>query len=155
MKICIVIANYYPKISKNLLIGASKVLESKGIKNSKKIMAPGIFELPTIISKNISKYDAFVALGCVIKGKTPHFDFISRASINGIMHLSIVYKKPIGNGILTCLNKKQALERSNPYKKNKGGEATKAVLSVLGIIKNDSKWSSSKSKSYRYSKIIW
>ena len=89
MKICIVIANYYPKIAKNLLIGASKVLESKGIKNSKKIIAPGIFELPTVISKNISKYDAFVALGCVIKGKTPHFDFISRASINGIMHLSI------------------------------------------------------------------
>ena len=139
MKICIVIANYYPKISKNLLTGANKVLLSHDIKDAKKIFVPGIFELPTIISKNISSYDAFLALGCVIKGKTPHFEFISKAAINGIMQLSITHQKPIGNGILTCLNKTQALERSNPYKKDKGGEAAKAALSVLGILKNESK----------------
>ena len=143
MKICIVIANYYPRISKNLLIGANKVLLSHDIKITKKIIVPGIFELPTIISKNISSYDAFLALGCVIKGKTPHFEFISKAAINGIMQLSITHQKPIGNGIITCLSKKQALERSNPYKKDKGGEAAKAALSVLGILKNESKWSSS------------
>ena len=91
------------------------------------------------ISKNINSYDAFIALGCVIKGKTPHFDFISQSSIDGIMKLSINHKKPIGNGIITCLNKKQALERSNPKKKNKGEEACKAVLSVLGILKNEFK----------------
>ena len=135
MKICIVIANYYPKVSKDLLLGAYKVLKKNRVKNIKKIIAPGVFELPTIIAKNISKFDAFIALGCVIKGKTPHFDFISRASIEGIMQLSITHKKPIGNGILTCLNKKQALERSNPHKKDKGGEAAKAALSVLGILK--------------------
>ena len=138
-KICVVIADYYPKISRELLIGTSEVLKKEGLRNYKKIYVPGIFEIPVIIAKNIEAYDAFVALGCVIKGKTPHFDFISKVTINAIMHLSITYKKPIGNGILTCLNKKQALERSNPYKKNKGGEAAKAVLSVLGIIKNDSK----------------
>ena len=154
MKICIVIANYYPKISKDLLIGASKVLEAHGIKNSKKIVVPGIFEIPTIISRNISSYDAFIALACVIKGQTPHFDFISKAAINGVMHLSIIHQKPIGNGIITCLNKKQALKRSNPFKKDKGGEAAKAVLSVLGILKNDSKWSASKSQSYSDPKII-
>ena len=139
MKICIVIANYYPKISKDLLIGANKVLASHNIKDIKKIIVPGIFELPTIISKNISSYDAFLALGCVIKGQTPHFEFISKAAINGIMQLSITHQKPIGNGIITCLNIKQALERSNPKKKDKGGEATKAALSVLGILKNESK----------------
>ena len=139
MKICIVMANYYPKISSDLLVGAAKVLKVNGLKNYKKILAPGIFEVPTIISRNIDNYDAFIALGCVIKGKTPHFNFISKAAINGIMLLSIKHKKPIGNGIITCLNIRQALQRSNPLKKNKGGEAAKAILSVLGILKNDSK----------------
>jgi len=133
MKICIVIANYYPKISKELLLGASKVLNENGLKNFKNIFAPGIFEIPVIIAKNINSYDAFIALGCVIKGETPHFDFISRATINSISHLSSIHKKPIGNGIITCLNKDQAIKRSNPKKKDKGGEAAKAILSVLKI----------------------
>ena len=122
-----------------LFLGASKILNENGLKNYIKIFAPGIFEIPVIIAKSINSYDAFIALGCVIKGKTPHFEFISRATINAISHLSITYKKPIGNGIITCLTKKQALNRSNPQKKNKGGEAAKAILSVLGILKNDAK----------------
>ena len=133
MKICIVIANYYPKIAEELFLGASKILNENGLKNYIKIFAPGIFEIPVIIAKSINSYDAFIALGCVIKGKTPHFEFISRATINAISHLSITYKKPIGNGIITCLNKKQAYERSDPKRKNKGGEAAKAILSVLKI----------------------
>ena len=88
---------------------------------------PGVFEIPVVISKNIKKYDGFIALGCVIKGETPHFEFISKSSINAIMDLSIDYKKPVGNGIITCLNKKQAVARS----KSKGQEATNAVLQVL------------------------
>ena len=73
-----------------------------------------------------SSVDAFLALGCVIKGKTPHFDFISHASTNAIMDLSITHKKPIGNGIITCLNMAQAKIR-----KKKGAEAAKAVMSIL------------------------
>ena len=134
MKICVIVANYYPKISRELIMGCSRTLKKNGIKNFKKIFAPGVFEIPVIIARNIKKYDAFIALGCVIKGKTPHFTFISRATTNAIMQLSFTYKKPIGNGIITCLNKKQALNRSNPQKKNKGGEAAKAILSVLGIL---------------------
>ena len=78
------------------------------------------------ISKNIKKYDGFLALGCVIKGQTPHFDFISQSSTDAIMRMSIENKKPIGNGIITCLNMKQALAR-----KKKGREAAEAVISVL------------------------
>ena len=130
-KICIVLANYYPKFSKNLLVGATKVLKDNGIKNFKIIRSPGVFEIPLIISKNINKFDAFLSLGCVIKGQTPHFDFISTATTNAIMYLSIKFKKPIGNGIITCLNKKQALARSDYKKKNKGGETAKTVLSIL------------------------
>ena len=131
--ICIVVANYYPAVSKDLINGASKVLNRIGVKTFKKIIVPGVFEIPITISKNINNYDAFIALGCIIKGETPHFDLISKATINAIMNLSVVYKKPIGNGIITCLSKKQALSRSNPQKKDKGGEAAKAVLSVLEI----------------------
>ena len=123
-KILIVIANYYQNISVGLLNSAKSLLP-KNFK-FKIIEVPGVFEIPVVISKNIKKYDAFIALGCVVKGETPHFDFISQTSINAIMKLSIENKKPIGNGIITCLNSKQAIAR-----KRKGAEATKAVISVL------------------------
>jgi len=131
-KICIVIANYYPDISNKLLSGAIKEFNKNfKFKVVKKIYTTGVFEIPVIISRNIKSFDGFVALGCVIKGKTPHFEFISSATNNAIMNLSINSKKPIGNGIITCLNKKQAIGRSSLSKKNKGKEAAKAVLSIL------------------------
>ena len=134
-KICIVVADYYPDISEMLLKGANDVFAEH--KNDiieiydDPIHVPGIFEIPVTIAKIIDKFDAFVALGCVIKGKTPHFDLISKAVVKAIMGLSINNKKPIGNGIITCLNKKQAIERANPNKKNKGGEAAHATLATL------------------------
>ena len=120
----IVNANYYKDISSGLLKSAINLLP----KNSKVkiINVPGVFEIPVTISKNIKKFDGFIALGCVIKGQTPHFDFISQSSTDAIMKLSINSKKPIGNGIITCLNMKQAKAR-----KKKGAEAANAVLSVL------------------------
>ena len=134
-KFCIIQAKYYSDISSKLYDGAIKILGEES--DCKIITVPGVFEIPIMIATNIESFDAFVALGCVIKGKTPHFDFISTAIINAIMDLSIRYKKPIGNGIITCLNRKQALERADPMKKNKGGEAAKAVLSVLEILNTD------------------
>ena len=126
--ILIITANFYEDISSDLSDGA--IAEVKAKSKFKKIVVPGVFEIPVIIARNIKKYDAFIALGCVIKGKTPHFKIISKSVINAIMNLSVYYKKPIGNGIITCFNKKQAIERSSS-KKNKGREAAKAVLSVL------------------------
>ena len=128
-KICIVKANYYPDISDMLLKGTLKALGK--CKYANPITVPGIFEIPVTIAKKIDEFDAFIALGCVIKGKTPHFNLISKTVVKAIMDLSIKYKKPIGNGIITCLNKKQAIERANPNKKNKGGEAAIAVLATL------------------------
>ena len=123
-KILIVIADYYKKISLNLIKSAKE--EVKNLYIIKTITVPGVFEIPVTISKNIKKYDGFIALGCVIKGQTPHFDFISKAATEYIMKLSVDNKKPIGNGIITCLNMKQAIKR-----KHKGKEASKAVMSVL------------------------
>jgi len=127
-KVLIIGANYYADILKNLTSFAEKLLEKKKIKY-KSIIVPGVFEIPVIISKNIKKYDGFIALGCVIKGETPHFDFISKATTDGIMNISINYRKPVGNGILTYLNQNQALIRS----KSKGQEAAHAVISVLSL----------------------
>ena len=122
-KILIVIADYYVDISSSLLKSAKNNLSNFSLKI---IKVPGVFEIPITISKNIKKYDGFIALGCVIKGETPHFDFISSASTQAIMSLSIDSKKPIGNGIITCLNMKQAKARGK-----KGKEAARAVISVL------------------------
>ena len=120
----IVIADYYKDITKGLLNNALKSIPKKSL--IKIIRVPGVFEIPVTISKNIKRYDAFLALGCVIKGETPHFDFISSATTNAIMDLSVNYKKPIGNGVITCLNQRQAKAR-----KEKGKEAVKAVISIL------------------------
>tara|TARA_B100002051_G_scaffold26808_1_gene20937 strand:- start:253 stop:633 length:381 start_codon:yes stop_codon:yes gene_type:complete len=122
-KILIVTADYYKDITASLLKSANNNLNKF---STKIIKVPGVFEVPVVISKNIKKYDGFIALGCVIKGETPHFDFISNAAIQAIMNLSVDSKKPIGNGIITCLNMKQAKARSK-----KGKEAAKAVISIL------------------------
>ena len=123
-KYLIVIADYYKDISRGLIKSAKDLFpKSTSIKI---INVPGVFEIPVTIAKNINKYDGFIALGCVIKGQTPHFDFISQASTDAIMKLSVENRKPIGNGIITCLNMKQAIAR-----KKKGREAAKAVISVL------------------------
>ena len=122
-KVLIVLADYYGDISSSLLKNAKSNLNKFFIKV---IKVPGVFEIPVTISKNIKKYDAFIALGCVIKGETPHFDFISNASTQAIMKLSVDSQKPIGNGIITCLNMKQAKARGK-----KGKEAAQAIISVL------------------------
>ena len=125
-KVLIVQANYYKDISNALLKSARN--ELKNFAKINIISVPGVFEIPVIISKNLKKYDGFVALGCVIKGKTPHFDFISKSTTDAIMDISVESKKPVGNGIITCLNKKQAIARGK-----KGREAANAVKIILSL----------------------
>ena len=123
-KILLVVATYYKDISLGLIKSAKVKFTKDYLLEIKEV--PGAFEIPVVIAKNIKKYDGFLALGCVIKGQTPHFDFISQATTDAIMNLSINSKKPIGNGVITCLNMKQAKAR-----KRKGSEAAEAVISVL------------------------
>ena len=123
-KILIVVASYYENISNSLLKSAKNKIKNKC--NIVVIKVPGAFEIPVTIAKNLKKFDGFIALGCVIRGQTPHFDFISKSTTDALMTLSITSKKPVGNGVITCLNKKQAVARGN-----KGSEAADAVLSVL------------------------
>ena len=125
-KVLIVQANYYKDISTALLKSAKN--ELKNFAKINVISVPGVFEIPVVISKNLKKYDGFVALGCVIKGQTPHFDFISKSTTDAIMNISVESKKPVGNGIITCLNKKQAIARGK-----KGREAANAVKTILSL----------------------
>ena len=109
-------------------------LDKRKIKNVESKFVNGAFEIPVTISKNINKYDAFLALGCVIKGQTPHFDLISSSTFNSILNISITFNKPIGNGIITAYNMQQALQRckiTTNKKPNKGSEAVNAVMSIL------------------------
>ena len=132
-KVLIVNANYYKKISNNLVLKAKKIL----IANKSRISildVPGIYEIPIAIRKNINKFDGFLALGCVIKGQTPHFDLICTSTFNAILNLSIKFNKPIGNGIITAYNMSQARQRCKityGLKPNKGSEAANAVMSIL------------------------
>ena len=132
-KILILNSNYYKIISNNLVLNAKKkLIQNKFLVHI--LDVPGVYEIPVAIKKNIKKYDAFVALGCVIKGETPHFDFICSSVFNSILNISTSYSKPIGNGIITALNINQAKNRSvinNKNKPNKGSEAANAVIMIL------------------------
>jgi len=137
-KILIVNANYYKNISKNLVDGAKKQLILIKFKVSI-IDVPGVFEIPIAIRKNINKFDGFVALGCVIKGKTPHFNLICSSTFDAFLNLSINFNKPIGNGVITALNYGQALERCKKNSLNKYNKGFEAALAVVSILNNGPK----------------
>ncbi len=129
-KILIVISNYYEQIGKNLLKGSTNQLKKNKIEYDI-LYAPGCFEIPYLIIKNIKKYKGFIALGCIIRGETYHFDLIANECARQIMEISNNNLKPIGFGILTCENIKQAIIRSDINKKNKGKEAADACIKLL------------------------
>ena len=135
-KILIINSKYYKNISNSLVLNAKKRLSNFKFKISV-IEVPGVYEIPIAIRKNIKKFDGFVALGCIIKGQTPHFELISNATFNAILNLSITFNKPIGNGIITALNLKQAMQRSinaSTNKPNKGAESANAVISIINNV---------------------
>ena len=129
-KILIVLSNYYDEVSNNLLEGATNELKSNKI-DYDVLYAPGCFEIPYLVSKNIKKYRGFIVLGCVIRGETYHFELIANECARKIMDISNFSLKPIGFGILTCENLKQAKVRSDVKKKNKGKEAANACIKLL------------------------
>ena len=137
-KILILNSNYYKDISKNLVLNAKKkLIQNKFLVHI--LDVPGVYEIPIAIKKNINKYDGFIALGCVIKGETPHFDFICFSVFNSILNLSINYGKPIGNGIITALNINQAKNRSIKNNKNKTNKGSESANAVIMILKNEPK----------------
>jgi 6,7-dimethyl-8-ribityllumazine synthase len=137
-KILIVNSNYYKNISNNLVSSAKKKLLNVKFKLNI-LNVPGAFEIPIAIKKNINKFDGFIALGCVIKGQTPHFDLLCSSLFNSILSLSIRYNKPIGNGLITALNLNQAKQRSRKIKSKKSNKGSEAANAVISILKNGPK----------------
>ena len=129
-KILIVSANYYKDISKNLELGATNTLKKNGYEYEV-VYAPGCFEIPYFIKKNINNFKGFISLGCIIKGETYHFEVIANETSRKIMDISVEYNVPIGFGILACYDLEQAIIRSDINKKNKGQEAALACIQLL------------------------
>ena len=129
-KILIVASDYYKNISENLINGSKQLLKKKNYEYDI-IFAPGCFEIPFLIKKNINNYLGFIALGCVIRGETYHFEIIANECGRKIIDLSLEFDKPIGFGILTCETFEQAFIRSDILQKNKGGEAANACVNLI------------------------
>ncbi len=128
----IVEARFYDHIQDRLLEGARAVLDAEGCRYET-VSVPGALEVPTAIAlaDAADRFDAFVALGCVIRGETAHYDVVASESARGLVQLGIDRGAPIGNGILTVDSEAQALVRSDPKGKDKGGAAARAALTLL------------------------
>ncbi|MGH7125276.1 MAG: 6,7-dimethyl-8-ribityllumazine synthase [Stellaceae bacterium] len=139
--VLIVEARYYAHISDELLKGALEALDKAGASHER-IAVPGAFEIPAAIryaveaaARGIGKarFDGFVALGCVIRGETTHYDYVCEQSSRGLQDLALAHNLAIGFGILTVENEAQALARARVDKKNKGGEAMRACLAMIEL----------------------
>jgi 6,7-dimethyl-8-ribityllumazine synthase len=138
-RILIVEARFYDDIADALLAGASKVLKEAGA-DFYCVTVPGSLEIPAAIAIAVDAartrrrpYDGVVALGCVIRGDTIHFDIVSHQSARGLMDLSVARQLPIGNGIITVDNEAQAWVRARPEEQDKGGDAARAALAMVGL----------------------
>ncbi|MEP1229666.1 MAG: 6,7-dimethyl-8-ribityllumazine synthase [Litorimonas sp.] len=135
MKILVIQARYYEAISEDLLQGALAVLQQAGAQVTK-VNVPGALEIPHVISyAEASKagYDGYVALGCVIRGETTHYDYVCSESARALMDLAVNKQLAIGNGIITVENEAQAIARSKVDQKNKGGFAANAAVKMIKI----------------------
>ncbi len=137
--ILIVEARFYPDIADELVAGAKAKLEAAGA-TSEVVSVPGAFEIPAAISlaSQSGQFDGYIALGCVVRGETSHYDYVCGESARALMDLSVSRHLPIGYGILTVEDQDQAMVRAARNQKNKGADAAEACLSVLDL---KSKWS--------------
>ena len=134
-KILIVSSSFYKNLEKKLLVGALKEIDKK-LFNVNFFSVSGAYEIPQLLNILLKdkKYAFCIALGCIIKGETPHFDIISQSVSDKLLEISIKYNVPVSNGVLNCNNFNQAEVRCDSKLKNKGGEAVLAALSVYNLI---------------------
>ncbi|WP_432939693.1 6,7-dimethyl-8-ribityllumazine synthase [Kribbella sp. CA-253562] len=138
-RVAVVAAQWHPKVTDALVAGAIRALDESGVTDYSVIRVPGSFELPvTALHAAKSGYDAVVALGVVIRGDTPHFEYVCQAATDGLMQVGMTTGVPVGFGLLTCDNDPQALDRAGlpDSREDKGYESTQAALSTLAAIKN-------------------
>jgi len=131
-KVLILEARFHEPITEMMVKGAIAVLEQSGIKYER-LAVPGSFEIPGAIKFAMNMYDGFVALGCVIRGATSHFEYVCAESARGLMALSMDHNIAIGYGVLTCDTEAQAIERADPKQLDKGGDAAAACLRMIEL----------------------
>ena len=133
-RVLIVVSPYYRDIADQLLQGARAEVEAWGATHET-VEVPGALEIPTAIgiAARLGEFHAFVALGCVIRGETTHYEIVSEQSARGLMDLSVALRLPLGNGVLTVENEAQALARARASEMDKGGGAADAALSLLRL----------------------
>ncbi len=132
--IMIVEARFYEDVADHLVKGVMGVLGNAGI-SYERFVVPGALEIPAAIKvgHESGKFNGYIALGCVIRGETSHYDIVAGESARGLTDLALEHSMAIGNGILTCDTKEQALRRADPEQKNKGADSANAVLALLDI----------------------
>lgn len=135
--ILILEARFYETINDLMLSGVTEALEKAGA-TYEKLTVPGALEIPVALKfaaerKNGRTFDAFVVIGCVIRGETTHYEIVSNESARGIMDVSLQHNLAVGNGILTVENEAQAIDRADKSRQNKGGGAAIAALSMLAL----------------------
>ena len=137
----IVESRYYEDVAAELLSGATAALEAAGA-SSERIEVPGAFEIPAAIRMAIRsmdfyagrrRFDGYIALGCVIRGETSHYDYICTESARKLQDMAVNYTLALGYGILTCETHDQAMERAAVNRKDKGGDAARACLAMIGV----------------------
>ena len=135
-RILIVESPYYTEIAAALVAGAEREIEKNGAK-AERVAVPGAFEIPGAIalaaSKKGKRYDGYVALGCVIRGETSHYDYVCAESARALQDIAVTHQVPLGYGILTVENGEQAWERARMSRKNKGGDVARACLAMIDL----------------------
>lgn len=133
-RVLIVEARFYPELADEMKAGAAAVLERENIAFDV-VEVPGALEIPTAIAmaRKAKKYSGYIALGCVIRGETTHYDYVAGESIRGLQRLAVRHRLAIGTGILTVENHTQAEARASRNRGNKGATAAGACLALMGI----------------------
>jgi 6,7-dimethyl-8-ribityllumazine synthase len=131
-RILIVESRYYPNIADALISGAEAEIKKNGA-TYERVVVPGAFEIPGAIALAADRYDGFLALGCVVRGETSHYDYVCGESARGLMDLSIRNKLAIGYGIVTVNTMEQAKARAETDRGNKGGDAAHACLAMVAL----------------------
>ncbi len=137
LKVAVVAASWHVQVMDGLVAGAERALSAYGIADPEIIRVPGTFELPVVAAALAREgYDAVVALGVVIRGGTPHFDYVCSAATEGLTRVSVDHAMPVGFGVLTCDTEAQALDRAGleGSAEDKGWEATAAALETARVV---------------------
>ena len=135
-KVAIISSSWHLDVCNDLIAGATRALEAAEVKKIKVIYVPGSFEIPLAAQKMFEKgYDAVVAVGLVLKGETPHFDYVCQGVTQGVMDVQLKWSKPVGYGVLMCDDLEQAIARSGRAgsKEDKGYDSAIAALALMGL----------------------